>query len=335
QDMADVTMSIRELAASQDPAAARPEICRIALYLTGAESATIIELGDDDLTLVQTVTAGAPWATPDTLLTDLTAPAARAFTGGKAVLVTDIEPPLEAYGMRAGSTADPYLTFWQPFAAGGRSPVAVLALAWHKPMEVFPVRLTNVMEVLAAEAMAAIERADLLAQVEALARTDELTGLPNRRVISEELPRELERSRREGRPVCVAMLDLDHFKRFNDTHGHPAGDRLLAAAAATWRNALRGGTDLLARFGGEEFLVVLPSPMDGAFETVQRLRTSTPEDQTVSAGVAEWDGDESPEQLVARADEALYAAKVAGRDRVERAPRRTGRPARVPSQGSE
>jgi diguanylate cyclase (GGDEF)-like protein len=177
----------------------------------------------------------------------------------------------------------------------------------------------NLMDHLAAGAMAAIERADLLAQLEALARTDELTGLPNRRAINEDLPRELERARREERSLCLALLDLDHFKRFNDTNGHPAGDRMLQAAAAAWRQQLRSGTDLLARYGGEEFLIVLPASIEEATDTMERLRASTPDPQTVSVGLARWDGDETPEELVARADAALYAAKEAGRDRIVQA----------------
>lgn len=117
----------------------------------------------------------------------------------------------------------------------------------------------------------------------------------------------------------MGLLDLDHFKQFNDTRGHPAGDRLLAAAAATWRGALRGGTDILARYGGEEFVVVLPTAIDAAFETMERMRGATPDGQTVSVGLAVWHGHETPDQLLARADAALYMAKASGRDRIERA----------------
>jgi diguanylate cyclase (GGDEF)-like protein len=109
------------------------------------------------------------------------------------------------------------------------------------------------------------------------------------------------------------MLDLDRFKAFNDHHGHQAGDRLLAAAAAAWRPALRA-TDTLARYGGEEFAVLLPhSDHDAARTVVERLLGSVPLGQTASAGIAQWDGQETAESLLARADAALYAAKGAGR----------------------
>ncbi|MFF5288154.1 GGDEF domain-containing protein [Paractinoplanes globisporus] len=154
------------------------------------------------------------------------------------------------------------------------------------------------------------------AQVRDLARRDELTGLPNRRVWNEDLPRALEFARRDRRPMSVALLDLDHFKLFNDTFGHPAGDRLLKEASAAWHGALRA-VDLLARYGGEEFVVLLPDADEGeAREIMERVLAATPQEQTFSAGIAVWDGDETPDQLVARADAALYAAKNAGRNRV-------------------
>ena len=152
--------------------------------------------------------------------------------------------------------------------------------------------------------------------VQELSRRDELTGLPNRRSWSQELPLFLERARTKGTPVLVGMIDLDHFKRFNDTYGHPAGDRLLKEAAAAWSGELRT-YDLLARYGGEEFIVLLPgADTEDATAVLERLRAVTPLDQTFSAGLASWDGVESSEELIARADTALYAAKAAGRDRI-------------------
>ncbi|MFI5891398.1 GGDEF domain-containing protein [Actinoplanes sp. NPDC051513] len=154
------------------------------------------------------------------------------------------------------------------------------------------------------------------AQVRDLARRDELTGLPNRRVWNEDLPRALEFARRDGRPISVALLDLDHFKMFNDTFGHPAGDRLLKEASAAWHGALRA-VDLLARYGGEEFIVLLPdADTSEARQILERALAATPQGQTFSAGVAVWDGAETADQLVARADAALYEAKAGGRNRV-------------------
>jgi diguanylate cyclase (GGDEF)-like protein len=171
------------------------------------------------------------------------------------------------------------------------------------------------MDVLAAAAAVAIGRAELLGRMERIARTDELTGLANRRSWEEELPREIARGWRGGTSLCVAMLDLDRFKRYNDGHGHQAGDRLLKEAAGAWQSMLRP-YDLLARYGGEEFGVILPGcGAADALGIVERLRAATPPGVTCSAGVAEWDGEEHAEALVGRADAALYEAKHGGRDR--------------------
>jgi diguanylate cyclase (GGDEF)-like protein len=153
-------------------------------------------------------------------------------------------------------------------------------------------------------------------QVRELSRLDELTGLPNRRAWVDELPRVLEEARRDGRPVSIGMLDLDHFKSYNDRFGHPAGDRLLKEASSAWHGALRR-SDILARYGGEEFIVLLPgADIEQATATLERLKAATPPVTTFSAGVAGWDGTETSEDLIARADAALYTAKNAGRDRV-------------------
>ncbi|HEX5901318.1 MAG TPA: GGDEF domain-containing protein [Solirubrobacteraceae bacterium] len=151
--------------------------------------------------------------------------------------------------------------------------------------------------------------------LEDLAFTDALTGLGNRRAWETWLDAALGAAGDGGAPLCVAVFDLDHFKAYNDGHGHPAGDGLLAAAATAWRGELRP-TDVLARYGGEEFAAVLPTcSLADAHVVVERIRAATPRGQTVSAGIAQWDGEEDAPSLVARADAALYAAKAAGRDR--------------------
>ena len=158
-------------------------------------------------------------------------------------------------------------------------------------------------------------QAELLRKAERLSRTDDLTGLLNRRAFDDELGREIARARRSRDPLCVAMLDLDRFKQFNDAYGHQAGDRLLRTAAAAWRGQMRT-TDVLARYGGEEFVVALPAcELVAASSIVERMRAAMPEGETCSAGVAEWSRDETAEDLMRRADEALYAAKRGGRDR--------------------
>jgi diguanylate cyclase (GGDEF)-like protein len=154
----------------------------------------------------------------------------------------------------------------------------------------------------------------LIETIRRSARTDALTGASNRAAWEEELPRAIERSARTLSPLSVAVLDLDHFKSYNDQHGHAAGDRLLAQAVAGWKPLLRK-TDVLARSGGEEFAVLLPAcPPHEAVEALERLRLALPGPATCSAGIATWDGRESPGELFDRADRALYTAKAAGRD---------------------
>lgn len=164
-------------------------------------------------------------------------------------------------------------------------------------------------------------------KVRELAVTDELTGLPNRRAWNSELPRTIERVRRTGDPLAVAIIDIDHFKQFNDAYGHLAGDRLLKEAAAAWQNQLRTA-DHLARYGGEEFVLMLPdASVAQARDVVDRMRLATPLGQSFSGGIAIWNGTETAEDLTARADAALYEAKNAGRNRIHEAAERV--PARA------
>lgn len=153
-----------------------------------------------------------------------------------------------------------------------------------------------------------------------LSGTDALTGLPNRRAWEEQYGAIHRRCATAGEPVAVLMIDLDHFKAYNDAHGHLAGDRLLQEAVRRWQAALRPG-DLLARWGGEEFAACLPGcAADVASAVAARLLAVVPDGQTASAGLAVSVPDEEPAPLVERADGALYAAKRSGRARTVVAP---------------
>jgi diguanylate cyclase (GGDEF)-like protein len=169
---------------------------------------------------------------------------------------------------------------------------------------------------LAIEAGLALGRADLVTELARQADTDQLTGLPNRRRWDREIDRALQQAAITGQPLCVAIIDIDHFKAFNDSFGHVAGDRLLRAAAREWHGHLRSD-DLIARYGGEEFTVLLSGCTEVVARSMaDRLRTVRPYDQTSSVGIARWDGSETAAMLLRRADKALYAAKAAGRDRI-------------------
>ncbi|MBM2850231.1 MAG: hypothetical protein HW418_3173, partial [Anaerolineales bacterium] len=157
---------------------------------------------------------------------------------------------------------------------------------------------------------------------------DPLTGLFNRRYLEESLSRELYRAQRRKAPLCIAMLDLDHFKRFNDTFGHGAGDALLREFGRVLRENLRK-SDISCRYGGEEFVLILPdSSLADTQQRVEQIRALVRELQirhgeqllgtmTVSAGVAGARAYGSTAgELLRAADQAMYAAKQAGRDRV-------------------
>ena len=170
-----------------------------------------------------------------------------------------------------------------------------------------------------------IEIKAILAQAHEIANTDVLTFLPNRRKIIVDLQEEVIRSNRYGTPLSISLLDLDHFKNINDTMGHTTGDEALRSVSARLREQIRH-PDSIGRYGGEEFLIVLPSSeIKAAVEQAERLcqtiRTLLVEANdhsfkvTISIGVAQYRvGDESWEQFLHRADEALYKAKDQGRD---------------------
>ena len=158
--------------------------------------------------------------------------------------------------------------------------------------------------------------ASLSGRLRALASTDSLTGLPNRRGWEVSLERELARASRRKSPLCVALLDLDNFKALNDERGHLAGDRMLKLVAATWLGLIRD-TDVLARYGGDEFGVMLPDcPPKMANEIVERLSRANPEGETCSVGVAWATAEDDTQSLINRADRALYDAKGGGGGRV-------------------
>jgi diguanylate cyclase (GGDEF)-like protein len=185
----------------------------------------------------------------------------------------------------------------------------------------------QLLETFAAQLATAIEKVRLFEEVQRLAITDSLTGLYNRRHFFELAGREYQRARRYKRPLTAVMLDLDHFKNVNDTHGHATGDQVLESLAMICKNELRE-IDILGRYGGEEFCVLLPESnlLDArkvATRLCQRIQETTFETDrtsvkiTISLGIAELDSTcKDLDELLNRADVALYTAKQQGRNRV-------------------
>jgi diguanylate cyclase (GGDEF)-like protein len=162
------------------------------------------------------------------------------------------------------------------------------------------------------------------AQIVALSLTDSLTGLGNRRQLEQALATEIKRAQRTGEPLCALMADLDHFKRVNDTFGHEAGDKVLAAFGELMRGQARA-TDIAARFGGEEFVILMPhTDIIRGKATAERIRVAlaairieaVPHGVTASFGVAVLAPGEQDEVFMRRVDAALYEAKRVGRNRV-------------------
>lgn len=169
--------------------------------------------------------------------------------------------------------------------------------------------------------------ADSKSTMEALLERDDLTGVGNRRYLTHMLGQEKSRSDRSGTTFCLAMLDLDFFKKVNDTYGHQSGDKVLKEFAQVAQDGLRK-IDYFGRYGGEEFMLIMSdTQLDGAQVKAERLRSNVEHTryaeidptlvQTVSIGVAEYRRDETIEQIQQRADRAMYKAKSNGRNRVE------------------
>ena len=185
------------------------------------------------------------------------------------------------------------------------------------------------LEILVAERTAALLEANR--RLEILAGTDALTGLSNRRRLDETLQTEVARANRSGLSLCLAMCDMDYFKRYNDQYGHPGGDQCLRVISNILAESFCRAGDLCARYGGEEFAVILPdTPLDCAIDSMQSVLkkvwnlalphqfSSVADRVTLSIGIASLDAlpESTADHLLARADQALYEAKNSGRNRI-------------------
>ncbi|HWQ08391.1 MAG TPA: sensor domain-containing diguanylate cyclase, partial [Holophaga sp.] len=250
---------------------------------------------------------------------------------GRDILIGDIEAEYRRYvsdysELIFDGVAEQSLVF-VPLSAGGRT-LGVLSVQSHL-RSAYDKRNVETVRAIGAYIAIAIENARLFGQVQHLATVDGLTGVLNRRRLTEAIEDAHVKARRYARSAGVIMVDLDHFKRINDTHGHEAGDTVLRAVSRAFSTGLRG-VDSVGRFGGEEFVILLPETgLDGAASLAERLRRSvealdiqlpgrTAIQVTASFGVSVLtSGDPAYEAVLRRADKALYRAKQAGRNRVE------------------
>jgi diguanylate cyclase (GGDEF)-like protein len=288
---------------------AREEVCEAAKTISNASMAILYEPANASGLLRSSAKAGLEGPAIEIGLDERSGVRA-AFRSGRSLFFDKDSESSEFFNSKIWElSGQPASVLFEPLLRGGVT-VGVLVVGWPQAVRVGGSRATAI-ALLAHEVATVIERADMLSQLTDMASTDALTGLPNRRAWETSLERALS----EDQGVALAMLDLDHFKEFNDTHGHPAGDRLLRETAAAWREELRAG-DLVARLGGDEFALLLPDcNAANALEVVERLRLRIPNEQTCSAGIATHEPGAAPEALMAQADTALYEAKTAGRDR--------------------
>jgi len=225
-----------------------------------------------------------------------------------------------------------------PLLADGVKAVGVMSLFRQSPRS-FSREEIELLRKIAGQAAMVIDRITQYQHHRELSMTDELTGIFNRRYFNQRFDREMQRAERYKRPLTVVMIDIDHFKRFNDQHGHLMGDQVLQSVAALLEASVRK-SDILARFGGEEFVILLPEiDKEHGRKVAEKLRrvierADFPREETqplgrltISLGVAAFPEDAvRADELLERADRALYTAKTLGRNQVVQVPTSNGEP---------
>lgn len=333
--VADVTGQVREqtetaareriataVAEGHDPRLVFHLVAREAAAVAGCESGGVVRLEDGDGVLVGTWAAeGLPTAPLGTAV---------GLGGHTATALALLEGRARRVSYPTSLSSGPEFLRANPYREGAAAPISVrgevwgalsVATVWESRL---PPDVEEELERFAGLVALSIANADIRSSLRALAESDHLTGLPNPRAFHDRLAIETRAWRPGGRPLALVLLDIDGFKRINDRHGHQAGDRVLAEVARRLGESVRLG-EMVARVGGEEFAWIGAVDEAAAASAAERLRRAVacraippPGTVTVSCGVAEMGEGLDAGELYRRADRALYAAKAAGRDRVER-----------------
>jgi diguanylate cyclase (GGDEF)-like protein len=304
--LVEVNQTLQKLFDSPDP---RADLCTAVRDISDATCALLFEADSESEMLNFTAGTIEISTAPFSTAAGLGSAVEQAFKTQSSVLITEgIESRLANVDTwrAAGS---PTSVLYEPLISDGRS-LGVLVVGWYDVSRLEDPRVVMA-SVLGHEGAAVIARADVINHLTDEAHSDSLTRLPNRRAWDARLAIAVA----DNKPMAAVILDLDHFKRFNDTYGHPAGDVLLQEAGRAWRSVIRD-RDFLARLGGEEFgVLIFSSDRDATVRTVDRIRAQVPGEETCSAGIAFRERGESAAALVERADQALYDAKSRGRNR--------------------
>ncbi len=282
------------------------------MTLSGASTAVLLEAGTND-DLVVTASAGIAVIGKTLSLSEKSVNAQVWRTGRPLFLADADESPLVDHQLL--SMDDSTSVLWHPIVVDGVV-LAMLNATWRERMPGLSHRAVRAALMIADEAGASLHADALRVELERAATTDPLTGALNRRAWESRVRTMMTELTATGGTFAVALMDLDFFKKFNDTHGHTAGDLVLRDFSANVERYIRDG-DLFARWGGEEFILALregsPQQLD---QLINRIRDGVPFDLTCSIGHTTWDRQESIGACISRADAALYDAKRSGRDQV-------------------
>jgi diguanylate cyclase (GGDEF)-like protein/PAS domain S-box-containing protein len=291
----------------------RQLIVEQAREIAGAASVQFVEQLDAEH-LVVTTSSGEPGLTGTQIGLDDTSPCGQVWATGQPVFM-DTTPERADPHQRQLENAEACSTIWAPVLVDGVV-VAIVVIVWPQRVDDVTDLQRTALDTIVAETSLALMSERLRHSLEEWSVTDPLTGLLNRRGWERQIEA-LDAERREVQwPTVIAILDFDHFKAFNDTHGHPAGDTALRSFGAAVKAVLRD-KDLVARWGGEEFAIALPNcPPAAAQPALQRLAGCVAPGLTCSIGFTLMGPEGDVNEAIRRADQSLYAAKDSGRDQI-------------------